>query len=226
MHTLGMMSLMQYQPGLPSALQCRHGLHGDVCLPACLSAVLCADALQCRQLMEQYGFCVPGNPYNRVRFREQEQRLGWMSHTAVKNAAQLIHQPILAVAGGNAGTGHVDAAVASILAAAGWRNLRQYKQVTPGSTAKCAEQLLVDVQVQLNGFPTTIREDQLLLQQLQQQLSNKRLSSISQPAEQVRFKAAAHNTARHLAAVRYRMDQKQLLETTAGILRALARTWF
>jgi hypothetical protein len=162
-----------------------------------------------------------------------------MSHTAVKQAAQQVKQQLAhcqrqVAAGASAAhdelhftAEHVDAAVASIITAAGWTNLRQYKQVTPGSTIARAQQLLASVQAQLGGFPTNISQDQLLLQQISRRLRKGQLawkvrassgsssSSSSQPLTDRRLSAA----------VQYRIERKALLEAAMHVLQTVQNDW-
>lgn len=185
--------------------------------------------------MEQYGFVVPGNPYDRVHFDEhtqqQQQQVHWMSHTAVKQAAQQVKQQLTqcqsqAAAGAAAAADalqftHVDAAVASVISAAGWTNLRQYKQVTPGSTLARAQQLLASVQAQLSGFPTSIADDQLLLQQISRRLRKGQLAWKVRPGSSSSQSAVADR--RLSAAVQYRLARKLLLEAAVHVLQAVQR---
>jgi hypothetical protein len=198
--------------------------------------------------MEQYGFVVPGNPFDRVDFDQhgqhaQQQQLQqlWMSHTAVKQAAQQVKQQLAqchqqAAAGAAAAAdalhftaAHVDAAVASIITAAGWTNLRQYKQVTPGSTLTRAQQLLASVQAQLTSFPTSIAEDQLLLQQINRRLRRAQLAWKVRPGSSSSHTAVAdsqHVADRRLsAAVQYRLERKVLLEAAMHVLQAVQDDW-
>jgi hypothetical protein len=166
--------------------------------------VLLLLLLLCRQLMEQYGFMIPGNPLDRVQWPQEllQDQHGWMSHKAVKTAAQqvlaqqlpqLLSQP------------HVDAAVASILQHRGWKNAQQYKATTLESTARCAKAMLACLQQQLRGLPTSAADDLALLQQLKSAGGEK-----SNGGERLR------------AAVQYRADRKLLLQAAAEVLQILA----
>jgi hypothetical protein len=182
--------------------------------------------------MEQYGFIVPGNPYDRVQFdqqgqRQQQQQQQWMSHTAVKQAAQQVKQQLQQQAATNSVLGftaaHVDGAVASVISAAGWTNLRHYKQVTAGSTVARAQQLLASVQAQLAGFPTTAAEDRLLLQQISRRLRKGRQAW---KVRQGSSKSDAGNgwdvsDRRLFAAVQYRLERKALLEAAMHVLQGI-----
>jgi hypothetical protein len=189
--------------------------------------------------MEQYGFVVPGNPYDRVQFdqqgqqQQQQQQQQWMSHTAVKQAAQQVKQQLqqrrqqagLTDTGSALGftTAHVDGAVASVISAAGWTNLKQYKQVTAGSTVAGAQQLLANVQVQLAGFPTTAAEDRLLLQQISRRLRKARQAwKVRQGSSKIDVSGGRDLSDRRLlAAVQYRLERKALLEAAMHVLQGI-----
>ncbi|KAF6265769.1 hypothetical protein COO60DRAFT_761544 [Scenedesmus sp. NREL 46B-D3] len=208
-----------------------------------------------RHLMEQYGFIVSGNPYDRVHFnqqgqqqqgqqqQQQQQQQLWMSHTAVKQAAQrvkeqLVHRQEQAATAFAAAAdvldfkaAHVDGAVASIVSTAGWTNLRQYKQVTAGSTRARAQQLLVDVQGQLAGFPTTAAEDQLMLKRFSRRRHKGGLAWKVRQGGSAASSSSSSNTAaadsrgvsdvRMSTAVQYRLERKLLLEATMHVLQAV-----
>lgn len=195
--------------------------------------------------MEQYGFCVPGNPFDRIQLCDhQTSRQQFMSHKAVKQAAGLVKQQLLlqqqcssprpdvssspvlhnsqrldvaalrqtepkTEAAAQLFAAQVDAAVASVVSAAGWRNLKQYRLVTASSTAQCAELLLAAVQARLQTSATSLQEDVRLLQQhhSDKELADSAISGTSMP--------------RRWSAVQYRMGQKQLLAATEQLLKAI-----
>lgn len=194
--------------------------------------------------MEQYGFCIPDNPVDRVMFPKMKQNgLLWMSHKAVKHAADHVKQQLqqaqhtcgagdmpLAQTSHRAGDAasrrtsavmspmdavifptHVDAALASVVAAAGWKNLRQYKQVTASSTIQCAEELLSSVQGQLQAFPTSLQEDLHALKQ-----------GNGGPQSVESAQSGQHHS-RWLSAVQYRLQQKLLLSASEQLLVAVIR---
>jgi hypothetical protein len=196
--------------------------------------------------MEQYGFVVPGNPYDRLQFdqqaqqqdaqqqqqQQQQQQLLWMSHTAVKQAAQQVKQQLeqrQQQAATSSGLGftaaHVDGAVTSIIPAAGWTNLRQYKQVTAGSTVARAQQLLASVQAQLAGFPTTAAEDRLLLQQISRRMRQRKgrqAWKVRQGSSTTAVGDGQNISDRRLfAAVQYRLERKALLQAAMHLLQRI-----
>lgn len=152
--------------------------------------------------MEQYGFVVPGNSLDRVSFPADllQDQHGWMSHKAVKAAAQRVAAQLqegeAAVAAHQART---DAAVASCLQFKGWRNAAEYKETTADSTVKCAAAMLAAVRQQLQACPTTAAADSAELQQL--------LASPQLCKQQ-----------RMLAALNYRLEHKLVLQATADVL--------
>lgn len=195
--------------------------------------------------MEQYGFCVPDNPFDRVQLpRQQDQQL-FTSHKAVKQAAELVKQqrllqqsqphnstalrhvassPVVHASFDGAATHHtspegaalqfsagqVDAALASVISSAGWRNLREYRQVSASSTVHCAALLLTAVQVQLQAFSTSLQEDLELLQQHQ---------AGRQPAESAIAGLAQVSERKWQSALQYRVGRKQMLTATERVLK-------
>lgn len=159
----------------------------------------------CRQLMEQYGFSLPGNTLDRVSFPPDllQQQHGWMSHKAVKAAAQEVlarqQQPQVCSQQAALTKEHLDAAVASILQHRGWQNAGQYRETSVESTARCAASMLAFVRTQLASMPTTLAADAVQLQ----------------GSEDVKAKH------RLLAAVQYRLERKRLLAATREVLEAV-----
>jgi hypothetical protein len=152
--------------------------------------------------MEQYGFVVPGNPLDRVNFPPDllQDQHGWMSHKAVKAAAQRVAaQQQEGEAPNAAHQARTDAAVASILQFRGWRHAAEYKETTADSTVRCAAAMLIAVRHQLQACPTTAAADSAQLQQL---LASPEL------CKQKRL----------LAALSYRLEHKLLLQATADVL--------
>lgn len=170
------------------------------------SAVIQRDGHVCwcrRQLMEQYGFTVAGNPHDRVRFPAAAELLGSrqlrMSHAAVKSAGAAVASAQQRPGGNSSssvGDARVAAAVTSILQCAGWRNLREFQGVTAEGTRQCAVALLAWVQRQQQSAATSAAQDRCLLQ--------------------------TAGSARLEAAVRYRLERKELLQTAADILDRVA----
>jgi hypothetical protein len=162
--------------------------------------------IPCRQLMEQYGFSLPGNALDRVSFPPGllQQQHGWMSHKAVKAAAQevLARQQLQQLQTQHAvlTKEHIDAAVASTLQHRGWQNAGQYRATSADSTAQCAEIMLAFVCRQLDSMPTTLAADSEQLQQLGD---------------------SANGQGRLLAALQYRLDRKLLLTAIAEVLGAV-----
>jgi hypothetical protein len=155
--------------------------------------------------MEQYGFVVPGNPLDRIPFcadlvRGQQHAGAWMSHAAVKAAGRAVAEQQQQRHEEHEQQQHhkqrVQAAVTSILRAGGWNNLQQWRAVTPHTTALCARALLAWVQAQLAACPTSAEADRGLL------LRN----------------GGCSNNARLAAAVRYRLERKELLLCAREIL--------
>lgn len=147
--------------------------------------------------MEQYGFVVPGNPHDRVEFPPGllQDCQGWMSHKTVKVAAQTVKlqqqqqrpAPAAAVVGGR-----VDAAVASILQARGWRNAGQYRATDAATTAQCAAAMLDWVKQELG-------------------------SEASTPF----ISSSSSSSRRSAAAAQYCEERRQLLAATAQVLNAI-----
>jgi hypothetical protein len=161
----------------------------------------------CRRLMEQYGFTLPGNALDRVSFPPDllQHQHGWMSHKAVKAAAQeiLARQHLQQLQSQHAALKkeHIDAAVASILQHSGWQNAGQYRATSADSTARCAEVMLAFVCRQLDSMPTTLAADAEQLQQLRDSVDGQQ--------------------GRLLAALQYRLGRKQLLTAVAEVLGAV-----
>ncbi|KAF8071007.1 Beta-carotene ketolase [Scenedesmus sp. PABB004] len=122
-----------------------------------------------RALMEQYGFTLQGNALDRVEFaafaqqqQQQQQAPGaasWMAHGPAKAAAARLRRRADA-AGDAAAAARVGAALASVLCAAGWRNLEQRRRVTAASTRAAATGLLADVRAQLAAAPASAAADE------------------------------------------------------------------
>lgn len=165
--------------------------------------IMCVHvSLVCRQLMEQYGFVVPGNSLDRVSFPPDllQDQHGWMSHKAVKAAAQRVAvQQQDSEAAAAAHRARTDAAVASVLKFRGWRNAAEYKATTPDSTVKCAAAMLTAVRQQRQSSPTTAAADSADMQQLLET-------------------SKASTQKRLLAALSYRLEHKLLLQATADVL--------
>lgn len=149
--------------------------------------------------MEMYGFVVPGNPFDRVRFSPDllQDQHGWMSHKAVKAAAQqVLARQQQEQEQQQQAASRVDAAVASVIQYRGWRNAVQYAATSPDSTARCAQAMLACVRQQLQACATTAADDAVQLQR--------------RPG------------GRRAAAIAYRLEQKLLLGCTAEVLEILA----
>ena len=151
--------------------------------------------------MEMYGFAVPGNPFDRVRFPPDllQDQHGWMSHKAVKAAAQQVlarqQQQQEQQEQQQQAASRVDAAVASVIQYRGWRNAAQYAATSSDSTARCAQAMLACVQQQLQAYATTAADDAVQLQR--------------------------QRRGRRAAALAYRLEQKLLLGCTAEVLETL-----
>lgn len=166
----------------------------------------------CRQLMEQYGFVVPGNPHDRVKFPVDltlEQQ-GRMSHKAVKQAARKVleqkRQSVALAAVQEQSTelllvARLDVAVASIIKHAGWRNLKEFKETTTTSTVNCAQMMLKWVLHELANCPTAAAGDAAELSQ--------------------HLKGTSKRQTRLRAALKYRLERKRLLQAAAAVLDVL-----
>jgi hypothetical protein len=188
-----------------------------------------------RSLIEQYGFSVPGNPHDRLPFPPAADLLPhggqqrWMSHAAVKSAAAAVLAQLQEqhVADREAYETMVATAVTSIVQAAGWRNLQQYRQVSPHSTRACAAALLAWARRQQEAA-STISEwhgpGDSACSSAHAPPGRRALAatSLAHDAALLRQPATAEQP-RLMAALQYRMVRKQLLDAATAILeRVLA----
>jgi hypothetical protein len=134
------------------------------------------------RLLEQYGFVLPGNPFDRLDFAGLEAPTGAdgselrVSRDAVAAAAAAECAELERSDSSRATTTissddeqqRVLAAAASLVGRMGWRGLREFQGVSPESTAACAAVAGSCLAHQLAAAPTTAEEDGVILRELLQ----------------------------------------------------------
>jgi len=169
-----------------------------------------------RQLMEQYGFVLAGNPFDRLDLHGVQ-----LPHGGGRMRRDLVAHAAAAMAAAAAGEGEAAdaawrrrarAAAASLVACMGWRDLQELrKSVTPLTTAACAAAAAVYLSQQLASLPTTVDDDREALRRLRSDndgdpgggLSGKRL--------------------RRAAALQHRIERKELMLTGRALCRRLSQ---
>lgn len=170
--------------------------------------------------MEQYGFICPGNPFDRIDLSGMQLPAGLrMSRDAIAAAADAADDdaaPPSARAGGEAGAEaeagaarqRASAASASLVAALGWRNLREYQAVSAESAAACVSAARTCLLRQIDAHPTTWQQDVEALARLD-------AAAAEGGGAQVGGSGASLRAA---AAVRYRLERKLLLAAGLEVL--------
>ena len=162
------------------------------------------------------GFVCPGNPFDRIVLSGLQLPPGCrMSRDAATAAAKEAAAAAAATAAGlgvglagpgwgspPAATGRrATAAAASLVAAFGWRNMREYWSVSEESTAACVAAAGACMRRQLEAFPTTWQQDMDMLD-----------GSGGGKGSSQRRRAAA---------VQYRLEQKLLLLAGLDVLERI-----
>ncbi|KAI8472113.1 MAG: hypothetical protein J3K34DRAFT_504586 [Monoraphidium minutum] len=170
-----------------------------------------------RTLMEQYGFVVPGNPFDRLPLDGLQLPGGCrMSRDAITAAAAALEAAAPA-GGAAAGAARTRAAAASLTTALGWRDLREWRRVDAGSTATCVAAAREHLARRLAAWPTTPEEDARLLGALC-------ATGVEDAADGRGVGGGGPGAVRRrAAAVRYRLERKLLIVAGLELLQRLER---
>lgn len=181
---------------------------------ACTELLVSYGEKSSRQLISQYGFSLPNNPHDRVPFRRvagtaaAHAAAPCVSNSAVAAAGSRLRSRLL----GAGGCARASAAVASVIAAAGWRNLAQLRGVSCTSTAAAARELLAEVQIQrkaLEQHAQLAQEPDMAVAAMQSGQAGMGASS------------SAVSAARRAVAAAYVAHRIELLDATAELLADL-----
>lgn len=142
------------------------------------------------QLMEQYGFLVPGNPYDRLPMSDRDFGRGKLCKKTLQRAVDhLIKHPgqldfnshidkvqsayncAQQLGNEEARAARMRSAAASMLQACGWRNLREYKSITAQGEGACLKSIEAWLLNTISRWPTSVQQDFAVLDVLQGRLA-------------------------------------------------------